>query len=77
MKDLVSDLAVYQEVPVSDDEVSQAGDEEYEVGGGKDERDDGDKHHPALQQRHGDVGGGHQDPDQTTKKLLIKNRHTH
>lgn len=49
MKDSVSDLAVYQEVPVSDDEVSQAGDEQYEVGGGKEERNDGDKHHPSLQ----------------------------
>lgn len=77
MKDLVSELAIYQEVPVSDDEVSQAGDEEYEVDGGKDECDGGDKHHPALQQRHGDVGRNHQDEDQTTKKLLTKNRHTH
>lgn len=65
--------AIYQEVPVGDDEVSQTCDEESEVGAGDEEGDQGDKDHPALQQWHRDVGGGHKDPHQTTQQLHMGN----
>lgn len=58
----MSSIIIYQKVPVNVDAVSQATDEECKVGGGEEEGRDGDKHHPALQQRHGHIGGGHQDP---------------
>lgn len=59
----------YQGVPVSVDAVREASDEENEVGGRDEERGEGDKHHPALQQRHRHVGGCHQYPYQTTEYL--------
>lgn len=59
----------HHEVPVSVDAVSQASDEECEVCRGEEEGGDRDEHHPALQQGHGHVGGGHQDPYQATKQL--------
>lgn len=63
MADLSTHLSMtYQEVPVSVDAVSQASDEESEVGGGEEEGGERDKHHPALQQRHRHIGGSHQDP---------------
>lgn len=63
----------YQAVPVGVDAVSKAGDEESEVGQRDEERDKGDKHDPALQQWHGHIGGGHQDPYQTTEYLQKEN----
>lgn len=59
----------YQEIPVSVDAVSQASDEDDEVGSGEKEGGDGHKHHPALQQRHGHVGGGYEDPYEATEEL--------
>lgn len=59
----------YQGVPVGVDTIREAGDEEKEVGRRDEERGEGDKHHPALQERHRHVGGGHQDPHQTTEYL--------
>ncbi len=67
----------YQEIPVCVDAVSQASDEEREVGGGEEEGGDGDKHHPALQERHGHIGGSDQDPYQSTKKLRIETNTKH
>jgi len=61
----------YQEVPVHGDAVSQTSDEESEVGRGEKEGGNRHKHHPALQQGHRHIGGGHQDPYQTTKYLGI------
>lgn len=57
----------YPGVPVGVDAVCKASDEENEVGERDEECDEGDKHHPALQQRHGHIGGGHQYPNQTAK----------
>lgn len=60
-------LAAYHKVPVRVDAVSQSGDEQSEVARGQKEGGDGNKHHPALEQRDGHIGGCHQDPYQTSE----------
>lgn len=67
MTELLGSAETYQGVPVGLDTVREASDEEKEVRGRDKERGEGDKHHPALQQRHRHIGGGHQYPHQTTK----------
>lgn len=45
---------------------------EAQEGGGHDEAEHRDKHHPALQDGYRDPRGCHQDPDKAPKHLQVK-----